>query len=210
MWIKVCVFLFLKSKESALCVARNGKVFSLKIYVILFDVYDSCTVRRMCREMEKRQLDSSLTILYALQLRHSTLFQLACSVCFMLCYFFLFTKRWLCRIRVTLHGNLFFLSLSLCFPGSSSLISLLPPFCYNHSLHSCRPIDNQHRRGPAERDARWATQLGRDPKANLVGAPPLLSLFNISNCLSKLGNECLSRYRDWDWHNWIDFWTLSL
>jgi hypothetical protein len=137
---------------------------------------------------------------------------LACSVCFMLCYFFLFTKRWLSVgfASLSMETCSFFLSLSLCFPGSSSLISLLPPFCYNHSLHSCRPIDNQHRRGPAERDARWATQLGRDPKANLVGAPPLLSLFNISNCLSKLGNECLSRYRDWDWHNWIDFWTLSL
>jgi hypothetical protein len=177
----------------------------------LFDVYDSCTVRRMCREMKKRQLDSSLTILYALQLRHSTiptgLLARSVSCCVI---FFVHEEVTLCRIRITLHGNLFFLSLSLCFPGSSSLISLLPPFCYNHSLHSCRPIDNQHRRGPAERDARWATQLGRDPKANLVGAPPLLSLFNISNCLSKLGNECLSRYRDWDWHNWIDFWTLSL
>ena len=87
----------------------------------LFDVYDSCTVRRMCREMKKRQLDSSLTILYALQLRHSTLFQLACSVCFMLCYFFLFTKRWLSVgfASLSMETCSFFLSLS------ASLVLLL-------------------------------------------------------------------------------------
>ena len=151
----------------------------------LFDVYDSCTVRRMCREMKKRQLDSSLTILYALQLRHSTLFQLACLLgLFHVVLFFLFTKRWLSVGFASLSMETCSFSLSL----SASLVLLLlflPPFCYNHSLHSCRPIDNQHRRGPAERDARWATQLGRDPKANVVGAPPLRSLFNISNCLSK-------------------------
>ena len=176
-------FLFLKSKESALWVAPNGKVFSLKKKKKnLCDTFRRVRLGTANVEGDGKEATRFISY-YSIRFATSTFYysNWLLGLFHVVCVFLFSRKVTLCRIRVALHGNLFF------FPGSSSFpISLsLSPFCYSHSLHSCRPIDNQHRRRAAERDARWATQLGRDPKANVVGAPPLLSLFNISNCLSK-------------------------